>query len=481
MPEIYISADSIEYNLSQSVRAMYEAFPYPCYPLLMKPKWQEGYIGSSSLITRLSDQNTSSQESIIAGKNQIIPHRGKNILVAGCGEAQPYILRKLEPGSNIMYFLDFSTISIIRSRLRLILDFKKSKFLNLDLNEFLKEYKGQSFHHIDCYGVLHHLPTPSRTIELLKNVLHPAGTMRIMIYNKRSRSWIHNIERAFSLLKLDPYDSKDLLLARKVLDQCEKHSESLSTRLKCIGIDNLKIDSRLVDTFFHRREARIEISRWLEIFDNAGLVPFALFDRYAELDDLPNPLWKMPSAEQLTIRSNSGIFENNLELFVRHKSHPSANFENKDQKKIKLMMHEYFHCLKSHLVSPPSRWFSYDETKTIPLHHKYCLWHRHLNFLFKNEDYEIGRKTIDGVPFQALCRLARIGAIFKKQIPDKSLADELSGPMTSNLSYEKKDFLPVNFENTSLSDLISTILTKKGKYSAQRKNQILFRLKRAQD
>src|SRR5690606_12676482 len=90
-------------GILQDVQRLYEVYPYPNYPLLAKPQWEQGYLTCSRFAQRL------------AGGRQSPP---RHVLVAGCGEILPYILRKWESPEVQLTCVDLSRRNVARARWR---------------------------------------------------------------------------------------------------------------------------------------------------------------------------------------------------------------------------------------------------------------------------------------------------------------------------------------------------------------------------
>src|SRR5690606_17127172 len=111
------------------------------------------------------------------------------------------------------------------------------------------------------------------------------------------RQWIHHLQRALHLLGLSPFDRSDLDAAQSFLQYLAGHSSALKERFAPMRQSIFQHSARFVDTFFHAREARLDLDFWLDAITKNGFRILGIFDRYAELDDLPNPLLSMPEAK----------------------------------------------------------------------------------------------------------------------------------------------------------------------------------------
>ncbi|MBI2603802.1 MAG: methyltransferase domain-containing protein [Deltaproteobacteria bacterium] len=375
-------------STSKAVALQYNRFPYPHYPIFAKPLWQEGYWGSSLFIGRL-----------LYDLRKVVPpalssdHASHRILNAGCGDTQPYVLRKLEPSHFHIDCVDLSRTALRRAKLRTFPYVYKMSFHEQDLLAYTKN-RAEEYDHIEAYGVLHHLEDPDQTLKQMVRCLKPNGTLRIMVYNSPARRWIHELQDLFQSLNFSPYRKADRAAARSLLAGLRGHCPSFSPRLAQISPLMLSNDARFVDTFFHAHELRRSIVDWFASFHRCGLEPFALFDRYAELDDLPNPLWELPQAQVLEERARANQFRNNLELLLykRGHSHPHA-----------ITFPKLWHW---RLKPAPRFWTQYEETAKLSFFDRLRIWHQLIGSLCGHQGSN-GEK----LPTRVEDRLARIGAL----------------------------------------------------------------------
>lgn len=395
------------------VQSLYERRPYPHYPLLATPRWQDGYLGSSLFARHLSEP-------------KVIQEKPKRVLSIGCGEILPYILRKWEDPEVALTCVDLSARSLRRARFRCAWTQGSVTYIQADVNTWLSSAPSQAmlFDHIEAYGVIHHISHLDQTVALLAKHLTPDGTMRIMVYNAGPRDWIWQLNRIFRQLGLSYARDADLQTARTLLIQWSKHSPRLQQHLMSIGPKSLANNTRFADTFLHPWEARLNVERWLSLFQQNNLIPFALYDRYAELDDLPNPLWRMPTSKELSDRASDCRFENNLEVWFRHGGVSTKTIRDApDLSKIPL---------RFKTKVPPSQWTKFPETKELPFKVRQDLWRGWLATLYQTDDAEVIRwiKTLPKLQAQ---RLARIGAILPEQAEAAGRYKELLSPMTKHV------------------------------------------------
>ena len=400
------------------VQKLYERRPYPHYPLLAKPRWQDGFLGSSLFASHLVHGEATD------------PSSPRHFLSIGSGEILPYIIRQWEPSATKLTCVDLSKRSLDRARFRTALLGRHVEFLRGDINQLLSigGLSHNPFHHIEAYGVLHHIPSFATTLKLMADHLAPDGVIRIMIYNGEARNWIYDINRAFANLGLRFEDDQHIEAARDLLTKVAVFSPRLTQRLKQMGPSSLENNSRFADTFMHPWESRATINQWFDAFKSAGLKPVALHDRYAELDDLPNPLWKCPTADELTERALDMRFENNLELWLVRKDsikngiQPHRNHSHVSKIPVRLK-----------LTMPPTRFGIFEETEGLSFGAKLALWHGFLKTIYNRVDGTY-IKLLKAMDRKQAGRLARMGLILPETAHDAGIYDQLLKPMTQSMT-----------------------------------------------
>lgn len=437
--------------LHDRVLTLYDKHPYPNYPLYAGIKWADAHYSSVHFSAMLRTHSLASQWSINLQKPK--PHDQKHILIVGCGDTMPYILRHLEPAHHKIYALDLSRHSLDRARLRLWRTFKSVTFIENDLIQFTKT-SSVRFDHIDCYGVLHHTANPLQAIKLISGLLKPYATLRLMVYNSHARKWIHHISRAFSLLGLSVFRKPDISNAIRILELISKPNPIMNDRLYGSGILKTIHIPRIADTFFHPREARLDLLSYLHALEINNLRINGLWDRYGELDDLKNPLWTPPSAASLSERALDLRYENNLELFC-HKQHGPQPED------FSIPALKASHYLKLITKEPPRHWFSFDETRNLSWQTKYLIWKMHLNTLYNGQSKYLDQ-LLDTLGIRTLQRLARTGAILPIQAMSSKLRESLLEPIHSSMEplYEDRKQNEISAE---LETLILTILRERKK------------------
>jgi len=298
----------------------------------------------------------------------------------------------------------------------------------------------------------------------------------VMVYNQKARQWIRHLQKAFHLLKLDPTKADDQETARHLLQELAAHSTPIKTRLKALGPSTMQNSSRFADTFFHTHETNHDLASWLQLFGQAGLSNLAVFDRYAELDDLPNPMWQAPTAAQLIERAADYRFENNLEIYLYRpsKSQTQATLQRHTQSDQKSPA---WSLLRRYLSLPPRAWFQYEETRQLSFRLQHSLWREHLCFTHGYPSTVDKLMTKLEVPTRQ--RLARIGVVLPGQIQSQELAAEMLQPMCSAMDATNYGD-PVNLRGSALSRLIIDLLQERNIYSDRRFHSVIGRLSAAQ-
>lgn len=403
-------------NATLQVQKLYERRPYPHYPLLAKPRWQDGYLGSSLFAHALLNENN------------FYPNEPRHFLSVGSGEILPYILRQWEPSATRIDCVDLSQRSIRRAQFRTALLGRPLEFHAADINELLRDgaLAQKQYDHMEAYGVLHHIPKFSLTLRLLSEHLESGSIMRVMVYNASARDWIWQLNRAFSCLDLRFESDTDVHRARQLLKDLAKISPRLAHRLSLLGETSLENNTRFADTFLHPWESRASIKTWFKTFSSAELQPVALFDRYAELDDLPNPLWRCPTEHELSERAADLRFENNLELWLRKKgpSSKKTSISNTTSRSIPMRLR---------LTLPPVNFRRFEETSDLTLGAKLTLWQGFLKSIYGKTDPS-NIKLIEGLDRATGARLARLGLILPKAAQAAGRYDDFMAPIAKDMA-----------------------------------------------
>jgi SAM-dependent methyltransferase len=194
------SLTEIEDQTSRSVRAQYEANPYP--------KWLSTDRPSTPLTLgeRLEGRFPVSE----AVDMDLARPR---ILVAGCGTGRHAITTAARYKDSTVLAIDISAASLAYASRRAReleqtnISFARGDILGLSV---LKD----RFDLVECSGVLHHMADPVAGWRVLRGLLKPGGIMRIGLYSARAR-------RRWETLRdpipgaMDPFEAATLLRSRR--------------------------------------------------------------------------------------------------------------------------------------------------------------------------------------------------------------------------------------------------------------------------
>ena len=395
------------HGISQQVQLQYNRHPYPGYPLWIPLRWQDGYLGASAFSRRLCGD-------LLAAFS--VDHHvvRQPILVAGCGDTQLAMLRRMESTDQAMIGVDISRKNLRRTRLRMWNPFPRCVLKEAELHAYLVGCEDGVFSHIDAYGILHHLSDPGATLSEMARCLQPGGTMRLMVYNTPARRWIHGLQNLFRSLGLSFQHESDIAWAQNFLQIWSERAPALQRKCRVMGPSLLAHRSRFVDTFLHAREVRLSPAWWRDVVSQVGLSVVGLFDRYGEWDTYPNPLWQCPASELLEQQAVRGHFSHNLELFICKA--PMSTMPSTHRLRVQ------FSSL--YVRTPPTIWFSFPDTHPISPLQRLSLWWGYLQYVYG------GKKPARDpmLPLVAAQRLARIGALLPGMVSSE-MRENLAAPM----------------------------------------------------
>jgi len=432
------------HHLTSRVKTQYELFPYPHYPLFLPLRTQEAFASNSLFAARVLEQS-----GFVPAIRQDPKAR---VLLAGCGDIFPAMAMAWEPRGHPLTALDLSSASLRRARLRCLLKWRETSWVEGNLEDPALALPND-LAHIDCFGVLHHLANPSAVLQRFAAALLPGGTLRVMVYNSAARHWLTQIQRAFALLGLEAGEAQDIVRGKIILELLARISPALRNRLSPLRDITWKNTSRMVDTFFHAREARLGLGFWWGEIEAAGLRILGAYDRCGELDDLPNPLLAMPPRRDWEERIADRRYENHFEFYLARTD--GAPMEKAGKSHAVPPAVQY-------LSSPTRTWFAYEETRHLPWLMRERIWLHFLRRLAGQTD-----SPKDGwmakLPPAAIQRLGRLGAIFPDDCASAEIKDLLRRPMQDFM--ERPDALDKGAfpANRELRSLVQGILQEKGR------------------
>ncbi len=243
------------------VSAFYESHPYP-------PP-----VDDLRAYRQIWDESRRRAESHLLWPDE--PYRDdRSVLVAGCGTTQAahYALRW--PRAKIIG-IDVSANSIAFTEgLK-----RKHGLANLEVRQLPVERAaelGQSFRHVVCTGVLHHLPDPDSGLKALHDVLEPDGAINVMVYAPYGRAGVYMLQdycRRLGIVATEP-NIRDLAASLKALPL----EHPLASLLR--NSPDFSNRAGLADALLHPQDRSYSVPQLLDFLGRAGLA-FARWVRQA--------------------------------------------------------------------------------------------------------------------------------------------------------------------------------------------------------
>lgn len=243
----------VDDRTSRSVRAQYEANPYP--------KWLSIELPSAprTLRDRMKGRYPLAE---VAGIDLERPA----ILVAGCGTGRHAITTAARYRDSSVLAVDISAASLAyatrqaRALGQTNIVFSQADILGLGVLE-------DRFDLIECSGVLHHMADPIAGWTVLRGLLKPGGLMRIGLYSMRAR------ERWKTLMEpldghMEATAAAELLRARRGALLSDPPSGPESVVLRIADFYSL---SGCRDLLFHASEMRFTLPRIAEALESLEL------------------------------------------------------------------------------------------------------------------------------------------------------------------------------------------------------------------
>ena len=251
-----------------TLRAQYEAFPYPARNPADETK---------RLITGSPSHLDEVNHNVFGGR---LDHATPlDVLVAGggTGDGTIMIAQQMADAGNPgrVTYLDLSDaareIAQARARARGLsnIDFRRGSLL--DLAGF------GPFDYIDCCGVLHHLDDPAAGMRSLAGALKPGGGIGLMVYAPYGRTGVYPMQAALRTLAADLPPKEQVALARRLIERLPPSNWLLRNPL--IG-DHKQADADLYDLLLHSCDRPYSVPELAELAAAGGLAIAALVEPY---------------------------------------------------------------------------------------------------------------------------------------------------------------------------------------------------------
>jgi SAM-dependent methyltransferase len=189
----------------------------------------------------------------------------RSVLVAGCGTSQAAHYAVRWPRARVIG-IDVSTASTAFER-----ELKAKHALdNLELHDLPLERAGElgeTFGHVVCTGVLHHLRDPDAGLRALRDVLAPSGAMHLMVYAPYGRAGVYMLQEYCRRLGVGSTDAEidDLAASLKALPP----NHPLVPLLR--ASPDFETKAGLADALLHPRDRSYSVPQLMEFLDRADL------------------------------------------------------------------------------------------------------------------------------------------------------------------------------------------------------------------
>lgn len=201
-------------------------------------------------------------------------HEVSSMLVAGCGTSQAARLAARHPDRRVVG-IDVSPTSIEATR-RLA---DHHGLTNLDVRLLPIEAVstlGQSFDHVVCTGVLHHLADPAEGLRCLREVIAPGGAILFMLYAPYGRTGIYLMQEYCRRLQVEPTTAEIGDLVSVLREMPENHPLHRLLRES----PDFQHDDALADALLNPRDRAYSVPELLDLVHGAGL-RFGRWERQA--------------------------------------------------------------------------------------------------------------------------------------------------------------------------------------------------------
>jgi len=243
-------------DITQSVRRLYETFPFPPDRVSAGPppgwnwRWSWSFAHSFCLGRR--------------------PLRfDVRILDAGCGTGvgTEYLAHQNPQAQITAVDLSAASLEIARTRCA---RYANVEFAQMDLAGAAERLSGP-FDYINCVGVLHHMADPAAGLGALARLLAPGGLLHVFVYGELGRWEIHLMQEAIRLLR-NPEDPlvDGLRVGRALFGALPEDNRLVRAERERWALEN-RDDACFVDMYVQVQEVRYTIPTLFDLIDSSGL------------------------------------------------------------------------------------------------------------------------------------------------------------------------------------------------------------------
>lgn len=276
-------------SLPDAVRAHYEQYVYPQFPLWASVRTCDTYaLNLDAWWARFNGER--------------LLENGAKILLAGCGSFSPYPTAVANPQAQIVA-LDLSNANLRRAkRHSWIHGCFNVNFIQGDITRApdSDSLKGRQFHFIDCYGVLHHIPDVIAALNALHSLLKTGGLLRIMVYSQGARRSAQAIRTALRMIGIHTLSELKRL--------CRKAPDGSRFKNYLQANSEARFDSGLADLFLHPYARTYTLEQLLETLETTSFEPLQ-FIHWGALTDTNSEIKRLQKLEKSNeLRTNFVLF-----------------------------------------------------------------------------------------------------------------------------------------------------------------------------
>lgn len=260
---------------TETVRAMYEQFPYPA--------------------VADADIRLGSQVRLLLSYGQLrrAARRPLHCLDAGCGRANGTLGAAITQPDVQFTAVDINRVALADAKTKADqLGLKNIRFQEVDLMTLdgLQTPEG-GFDVVISTGVLHHLASPDEGLRQLRRILAPHGVLSLMVYGTSGREPLYRMVRALDLLvPRDRPVTERLAVARRLAQVTTADALHVGP----IELTETLHDNELVDRYLNVNETSYDVASLWNLLERHALRCL----RWVEPDDwaLPAPI---PAGEEV--------------------------------------------------------------------------------------------------------------------------------------------------------------------------------------
>ena len=250
-------------TIDDSIRAQYEAYPYPARnPAEEKRRL---VVGSPSHLLEINHY-------VFGGRMD--PKRPLRALFAGGGTGDGTVMLAQQltdkdwPAEIIYLDPSASALEVARTRAE-ARGLQNIQFVQAAISD-LDELNLGRFDYIDCCGVLHHLTDPGAGLERLVGALAEGGGMGIMVYGELGRIGVYHVQEILRLLTTPSLDdSSRIVMARRLHEQLPE--SNWFKRNPYVRDHTDGGDAGLFDLCLHSRDRAYTVPQVFGMAEKAGL------------------------------------------------------------------------------------------------------------------------------------------------------------------------------------------------------------------